>query len=208
MLLVDAPSSVQTYFLIGNVGVSRKYPERATLDVVNTLFGGRFTSMLNSELRIRTGLTYGARSQLVRPTQPGAWQMSSFTRTEATEQAVDLALEVYAKLKGDALDPTMLESGIAYVSGQFPTQLETATQWAGQLALLEFYGLDRNYVEGYGPALAAVTLDGAARVTAEVYPRSEDLVFVFIGDASAIRDVVKKYGPVTEMKLSDPEFAP
>jgi predicted Zn-dependent peptidase len=208
VLLVDAPSSVQTYFLIGNVGVSRKYAERAPLDVVNTLFGGRFTSMLNSELRIRTGLTYGARSQLSRPTQPGAWQMSSFTRTDATEQAVDLALEVYSRLKSQTLEPAMLQSGINYVIGQFPTQLETAAQWAGQLAQLEFYGLDKSYIEDYGPALGAVTLDSAARVTADVYPLSDDLVFVFIGDAAAIRDAVKKYGSVTEMKLSDPTFEP
>jgi predicted Zn-dependent peptidase len=208
VLLVDAPSSVQTYFSIGNVGVSRKYPERAALDVVNTLFGGRFTSMLNSELRIRTGLTYGVRSQLSRPTQPGAWQMSSFTRTDATEQAVDLALEVFAKLKGGAVDAAALESGKTYVIGQFPTQLETAAQWAGQLAQLEFYGLDRSYVEEYGPALGAVTLDSAARVTADVYPADDDLVFVFIGDAAAIRNAAKKYGPVTEMKLSDPTFEP
>ncbi|HEY7671563.1 MAG TPA: pitrilysin family protein, partial [Gammaproteobacteria bacterium] len=208
VLLVDAPSSVQTYFLIGNVGVSRKYAERAPLDVVNTLFGGRFTSMLNSELRIRTGLTYGARSQLSRPTQPGAWQMSSFTRTDATEQAVDLALEVYSRLKSQTLEPAMLQSGINYVIGQFPTQLETAAQWAGQLAQLEFYGLDKSYIEDYGPALSAVTLDSAARVTADVYPLSDDLVFVFIGDAAAIRDAVKKYGSVTEMKLSDPTFEP
>jgi predicted Zn-dependent peptidase len=208
VLLVDAPSSVQTYFSIGNVGVSRGYAQRAALDVVNTLFGGRFTSMLNSELRIRTGLTYSARSQLARPTQPGSWQMSSFTRTDATERAVDLALEVYSKLKSNAPEPTMLQSGIAYVIGQFPMQLETAAQWAGQLAQLEFYGLDKSYIEGYGPALAAVTLEGAARVTAEVYPPSDDLVFVFIGDAAAIRDSIGKYGPVTEMKLSDPTFEP
>jgi predicted Zn-dependent peptidase len=134
--------------------------------------------------------------------------MSSFTRTDATEQAVDLALDVFAKLKGGAVDATALESGKAYVSGQFPTQLETAAQWAGQLAQLEFYGLDRSYIEEYGPALGAVTLESAARVTAEVYPRSDDLVFVFIGNAAAIRDAVKKYGPVTEMKLSEPVFAP
>jgi predicted Zn-dependent peptidase len=208
VLLVDAPSSVQTYFSVGNVGVSRKFPERAALDVVNTLFGGRFTSMLNSELRIRSGLTYGVRSQLARPTQPGAWQITSFTRTDATEQAVDLALEVFARLKSGAVDAAALESGKTYVIGQFPTQLETAAQWAGQLAQLEFYGLDRSYVEEYGPALGAVTLDSAARVTADVYPSIDDLMFVFIGDAAAIRDAVQKYGPVTEMKLSDPAFEP
>ena len=63
VLLVDAPESVQSYFWAGAQGVARNDPRRASLDVVNTLFGGRFTSMLNSELRIRTGLSYGASSQ-------------------------------------------------------------------------------------------------------------------------------------------------
>ena len=46
VLLIDAPESVQSYFWAGNVGVAKKFPDRAALDVVNTLFGGRFTSML------------------------------------------------------------------------------------------------------------------------------------------------------------------
>jgi zinc protease len=209
VLLVDAPGAAQTYFLMSNVGVDRKYAGRAPLDVVNTLFGGRFTSMLNSELRIKSGLTYGARSQLVRPTQPGQWQIATYTRTDATVQAADLALETFGKFRqGGAIDATALDSGKTYVLGQFPTQLETSPQWARQLAELEFYGLDKRYVEGYGPALAAVTLADAARVTAEVYPSPDDLVIVFIGDAAKIRDGIRKYGPLTEMKLTDPSFAP
>lgn len=208
VLLVDAPSSVQTYLLIGNVGVERNHPDRAAIDVVNTLFGGRFTSMLNAELRVRSGLTYGARSQLVRPSQPGAWQMVTFTRTEATEQATDLALEVYERFKAGELDAELLESGKRYVAGQFPMNLETATQWARQLAELELYGLDPSYVEGYGAAVAAVTSEDAARVAAEIFPSTDDLVLVFIGAAEKIRDVVAKYGPVTEMSISEPVFAP
>ena len=65
VLLVDAPGSVQTYFWIGNVGVSRRFPARAALDIVNTWYGGRFTSVLNTELRVKTGLTYGASSAFV-----------------------------------------------------------------------------------------------------------------------------------------------
>lgn len=209
VLLVDAPGAAQTYFLMANIGVSRKYAGRAPLDVVNTLFGGRFTSMLNSELRIKSGLTYGARSQLVRPTQPGQWQIATYTRTDATVQAADLALETFGRFRqGGAIDATALDSGKTYVLGQFPTQLETSPQWARQLAELEFYGLDRSYVDGYGPALAAVSLADAARVTAEVYPSADDLVIVFIGDAAKIRDGIRKYGPLTEMKLTDTTFAP
>jgi len=29
-----------------------------------------------------------------------------------------------------------------------------------------------------------------------------------VGDAGKLRDPVKKYGPVTEMKISDPRFVP
>lgn len=208
VLLVDAPASVQTYFSIGNVGVARGDPRRAGIDVVNTLFGGRFTSMLNSELRIRTGLTYGARSQLVRFTEPGPWSIVSFTPTESTERAIDLALDVFARLKAGAIDAAMVASASRYVQGQFPTRLETAPQWAAQLAEIELYGLDRSYVENYGPALAAVTAGDAARVAADGYPSGENLMFAIIGDARAIRDVVAKYGPVTELPLAAPVFSP
>jgi len=37
-----------------------------------------------------------------------------------------------------------------------------------------------------------------------VYPRAEDITYVFVGKASAIRAVVKKYGPVTEVPITDP----
>ena len=84
VLLVDAPDSVQSYFWAGNVGVARKRSATRLARCANTLFGGRFTSMLNSELRIRTGLSYGASSRFDRHAQPGHWQMSSFTQTETT----------------------------------------------------------------------------------------------------------------------------
>jgi predicted Zn-dependent peptidase len=92
------------------------------------------------------------------------------------------------------------------VLGQYPLGLETASQWAYQLATLEFYGLDRSYIDDYGNKLAAVTLDDAKRVIDEVIPTSRQLVLVVIGKATAIRDGLRKYGPLTEVKLSDPEF--
>jgi hypothetical protein len=39
-------------------------------------------------------------------------------------------------------------------------------------------------------------------------PSPQDLTVVLIGKASAIRDVARKYGTVTEMKISDKRFAP
>lgn len=207
VVLIDAPESVQSYFWAGNVGVARSFAQRAPLDVVNTLFGGRFTSMLNSELRIRTGLSYGASSRFEKLSEPGAWAMSSFTRTETTIEAIDLALNVLDKLHAAALDPAMLDSGKSYVRGQFPLALETSDQWADTLADLEFYRLDRSYIDGYDAALAAVTAADAQKMIREAIPTSSDLTLVVIGQAATLRDDLRKYGPVTEMKLSDATFS-
>jgi zinc protease len=206
VLLVDAPDAVQSYFWCGDVGVAKGDPRRASLDIVNTLFGGRFTSMLNTELRIRSGLSYGANSSFDRMTEGGSWELGSFTRTEKTIEAIDLAFATLDQLHSGSIDATQLESAKSYVLGQYPLGLETASQWAYQLATLEFYGLDRSYIDDYGNKLSAVTLDDAKRVIDEVIPTSQQLVLVVIGKAEAIRDGLRKYGPLTEVKLSDPQF--
>jgi len=208
VLLVDAPDSVQTYFWLGNVGVDRRYSGRPALDLVNTLYGGRFTSILNTELRIKSGLSYGANSAFVRGTVPGQFEIDSFTQTENTGKALDLTLETLDNLKHNAIEPAMLESARAYVQGQYPLRLETAAHWAAALADLEFFGLGKDYIEGYGPALARVDLAETTAVTADAFPRPTDLLIVLIGDASKIREMAAKYGPVTEMKLSQPDFVP
>ena len=208
VLLVDAPESVQSYFWAGNVAVAKNDPRRPSLDVTNTLFGGRFTSMLNTELRIRSGLSYGASSHFDRLQQPGHWQMSSFTQTQTTVQALDLMLATLDQLHESGLEPTLIESGKSYVQGQFPLALETSEQWAAQLATLEFYGLDRRYIDDYSAQLGAVTPADAKKVIDEVFPSSSELAIVVIGNAAAIRDSLRKYGPITEMKLADPTFAP
>ena len=206
VLLVDSPGSAQTYFWIGNVGVSKRYPDRAALDIVNTLYGGRFTSILNSELRIKSGLSYGATSGFTRGSQPGEFAISSFAQTENTQKAIDLALQTLVGLRTDGVSADMLQSARRYVVGQFPLRLETAASWAGTMAELEFFGLDRTYIEGYGPALEAVRLDDTRKVIAEAFPRAEDLNIVMIGDAAKIRDAAKSYGPLTEMALAADDF--
>lgn len=208
VLLVDAPGSVQTYFWLGNVGVDKRYSGRPALDLVNTLYGGRFTSILNTELRIKSGLSYGAASAFQRGSVPGAFLIRSFTQTETTAQALDLTLETLEHLKRDPLPAEMLESARAYVLGQYPLQFETAAHWAATLADLEFYGLGKEYIEGYSPAVAKVDAAEAAAVTADAFPRPADLAIVLIGDAAKIREAAAKYGPVTEMKIADPDFSP
>lgn len=207
VLLVDKPGATQSYFWLGNVGVDRRDPQLPAQTLVNTVFGGRFTSMINTELRIKSGLSYGANSSLPRYSQPGAAQITSFTRTDATAQALDLAIVTLDRLHAEGISAEMRDSAKNYVLGQFPPNLETGPALANRLAEIAFYGLDRSDVDTYGDRIKAVTPEQLTTAVA-VYPETKNLAIVVIGDASKLRDQVKKYGPVTEMKISDPRFVP
>ena len=206
VLLVDKPGATQTYFWLGNVGVARDYENRAALDIANTVFGGRYTSMLNTELRMESGLTYGARSQLSRPTQPGSLAIVSYTPTETTFEAVDMALGVLGRLHEAGIDDDLLASARNYILGQFPTALETAAQLGQQLAALAAFGLDVGYINDYGAALLAADTAAVAAVIGAVYPVPDDLVFVLLGDAETIREQAARYGPLVEMSIAEPHF--
>jgi len=208
VLLVDKPGATQTYFWIGNVGVARDYAQRAELDIANTLFGGRFTSLLVDEMRTKAGLTYGVRSSLVRPSQPGSVAIVSYTKTDSTVVAIDLALDLLAQLKNEGFDEALINSGKNYILGQFPPRFETAAQLAVQFAGLQAAGLDESHINDYGPAIAAAASEDIRAVITNVYPSPDDLVFVIIGDAELIRDGVSKYGPITEMAITEPRFRP
>jgi predicted Zn-dependent peptidase len=208
VLLVDKPDATQTYFWIGNTGIARSDPDRAAVTLANTQFGGRFTSLLNTELRIKTGLSYGAHSIVGQETQPGVVAIASYTKTESTGRAIDLALDVLARYRREGMDDTVLASTQAYVLGQFPPTLETSGQLASKLSELAFYGLDASDVNGFSHEVMSTRRERIREVIQRVLPASEHLTLVLIGKASAIREAARRYGPVTEMKLSNKSFTP
>lgn len=206
VLLIDSPGSVQTYFWFGNVGVDRRYSGRAALDLVNILYGGRFTSILNTELRIKSGLSYGARSGFTRGSVAGEFAIRSFAQTENTGQAIDLSLRTLTRLKEEGVTAEMLDSARAYILGQYPLEFETAADWAAAMGEIELYRLGPDYIDHYGSALRRVTLKDAHAVIDQAFPSADSLAIVLIGDAAKIRGQVSGYGPITEIPLTDPAF--
>jgi len=208
LLLVDKPDATQTYFAIGNMGIAAADPDRVAIRLVNTVFGERFTSMLNEALRVESGLTYGAGAVFDGRKEPGAFLMQSFTKNESTVQAIDLALEVLDKLHKNGITAEQLASAKNYTKGQFPPTIETSGALALRISNDEFYGLDDNEVNQLEARIDAVTLETAKQVIAKHYPR-ESLVFALIGKASEVGPVVKKYADKQDFrKIDEPGFGP
>lgn len=205
--LIDKPDATQTFFRIGNVGIALNDPDRPVINLVNTLFGGRFTSRLNTALRIDSGLSYGARSAFTPNREPGDFNIASYTKTATAKEALDTALKVLAALHEKGLTEAELASGKAYLKGQFGPTLETPDQLAERMAQFEVFGLDpKQEVDNYAARLDAVTLEDVRRVIHRAYPQT-NLVFTIIGKASEIAPLMKDYAPeIKTTSISEPGF--
>jgi zinc protease len=206
VLVVGKPDSTQTFYRIGNVGIARTNPDRVFVDVVNTLFGGRFTSMLNTELRVNSGLTYGAGSSFVERKVPGPFLISSFTPNETTEKALDMTLELLDRLHQQGVTAEQLDSAKSYLKGQFPLDIETTDQLAVLFTELEYYGLDVNEVNQYYSRIDAITVEEARRIIKRYFPR-ENLVLVLVGKPDLLGGLANKYGTRVDSKnIASPGF--
>lgn len=206
LLLVDKPDATQTYFIIGNMGIASTNPDRGYIDVVNTLFGGRFTSLFNTELRIKSGYSYGAFSFFNEMRAPGPFAMLTFTKNAITEPAIDKSLEVLDRLHKQGFTADDVVSAKTYINGTLPPRFETTPQLARTLTALELSGITRDQFNQNLIKQQGTTADDARRIIDTYFP-SQDYVMVLIGKGSEIQKIASKYAPnVTTKKISDPGF--
>jgi zinc protease len=202
VLLINKDDAKETTFLIGAPGISRNNPDYVSIDVINTLFGGRFTSMLNDELRVSTGLTYGANSRFSPLKNGGTFAISTFTATSTTKPAIDKALEVLKKLHSEGVDEKSLTSARNYVKGQFPPRYETSGQLAGLMTQMFWYNFDESYINNFQKNVDGLTVEKARDIIARYFPKDK-LQFIMVGKSADIKKIVEKYGPVTEVQIKE-----
>jgi zinc protease len=208
LLLVDKADATQTYFAIGNVGTATGDPDRVAIRLVNTVFGGRFTSRLNEALRVESGLSYGANSSFDSRKAPGPFGIYSFTKNASTAQAIDLALQVLEKLHKQGISAAELASAKSYIKGQFAPTIETSRQLAHLILINEFYGLNDSEVNDLEARIDAVTPAMAQQVIQKHFP-SDNLVFTLIGKSAEIGPAVKKYAEKQDTRpITVPGFWP
>ncbi|HYX39534.1 MAG TPA: pitrilysin family protein [Oligoflexus sp.] len=200
VLLVNKDDASETTFRIGGMGVKRDDQNWIGLQVVNTILGGRFTSLLNEELRVKTGLTYGARSRFEGLKNAGTFSISSFTATETTSQALDLALKTYTGFVKAGVDKATLDSAKAYVKGQFPPRYETSAALSNLLVEMWVYNLSDVIINNFEAEVNNLTLTQANDLIKKHFP-VENLDILLIGQASKIQDIAKKYGRVIKTDI-------
>ncbi len=205
ILLVNKEDARETTFLIGGLGVRRDNPDFVAIEVVNTVFGGRFTSWLNDELRVNSGLTYGANSRFNPLKNSGTFSISTFTANKTTEAAIDKALQVLDSLHKTGFDAKTLTSAKNYVKGQFPPRYETAGQLAGLLTQMFWYGFDESFINNFQSNVDGLTAAKSREIINKYFPKDK-LQFVLVGKSEEIRKIAQKYGTVMEKEIKADGF--
>ncbi len=207
-LFIDRPGATQCYFWMGGLGVDRRYPERVGLELVQSVLGGRFNSLLNRRLRIEEGLTYGAHAGYTLPSFRGVSYLTSYTPTERTRRALDAAFDVLRRAREVGLLEADLKAGRLYLKGQEAFRYETTNQWSFRLALRRFHHLSLADWAGYAEALDQISPARAGVILREVFPAPEDCFLVVIGDARSLLPDLVDLGEWSLESLSSPGFGP
>jgi predicted Zn-dependent peptidase len=205
VVVVNKEDARETTMLVGGIGVPRNVSDYIGIQVINTILGGRFTSWLNDELRVNSGLTYGARSSFSALRDGGSFSMSTFTANETTEQTIDLLLKTYQKIHEVGIDTKTLESAKNYVKGQFPPDYETNAAIARFFTDASVYKIPMDYIDKFTETVNSLDSKKAKQIIEDYFPK-DNLQMVFVGKASEITPIVGKFGPVKVLEITEDTY--
>ncbi len=201
--IVDVPKAEQSQIRIGAVGVSRSTPDYFTLQILNTILGGSFTSRLNQNLREQHGYTYGASSRFEMRLYPGAFVAGAGVQTDKTSEALR---EFFNELNaiGKPIGAEELTKAKNYVALGLPSEFETLNDLSSHIEELIVYKLPDDYFARYVTNIQAVTSDAIAKAAA-TYIQPQRLSVVVVGDRKVIEAGVRalNLGPVRVVSVAE-----
>ena len=86
--LVDRQDAAQSQIRIGSLGPKRRVDDYYSIELMNAVLGGAFTSRLNLNLREQKGYTYGAFTGFSYGRQIGLWAGRAGVQTKFTKESL------------------------------------------------------------------------------------------------------------------------
>jgi zinc protease len=206
VFLVNRPASVQTNIMIGNIAIDRRNPDYVALRVANQVLGGGPASRLFVKLREEKGYTYGASSSFHAFTFAGPWSATAEVRTEVTDGSMTEFFNELNRLRAEKPPVPELDDAKRTIVATFALSLESPEELLQRAIEVKRYGLPADYWDTYPQKIAAVTPDEVLRV-AKKYFDPDSAQIVVVGDASKIKSIMEKYGPVTMYDTEGKEIA-
>ena len=206
IVVIDKPDAGQAAVLVARTGIRRTDPEFFRGIVANSVLSG-YSGRLNQEIRIKRGLSYGARSALESRRDVGPFTAEAQTKNESGAVVAGLLLGELSRLANGELPDAELTPRKAVLIGGFARNLETADGLVAQVANLALYGLNFEEINNYINNVQTITAkDVQGFAGSRLDSRAANVIIV--GDAKKfLPELQKQYKnveviPVAELDLN------
>jgi len=198
VLIVDKPNRSQTQIRFGTITPGWSHGDVIPMYVANTAFGGTFTSILTTEIRIKRGWSYGVGSVFDLFRERGSVGIGMFPKVEDTVPAIKLSIKLLKKAIHEGLPPKRIESAKEFMANRFPFELETAFRRASFQASVFLRGKPADLQDTYISRVKAVTPKQADKAFSE-FVDPDNMVIVVVGPAKDLEKPLKAMDGVTEV---------
>ena len=192
--LLDKPGAAQSIIRCGVLGPPRINANYSSLILLDSIFGGQFTSRLNMNLRQDKGYSYGYRSWIDWHKKSSLFGFGGAVETDVTGNALNETIKEARRIIADTpVSRNEFESAKAGLIREFPSLFETQGQILEGLAQIVSYDLPDDYYNHIIDEIASTSLEDVNRVAKEILSKDR-LVTLLVGDRSVIEEQIKTLG--------------
>ncbi|HEY4762755.1 MAG TPA: pitrilysin family protein [Candidatus Sulfotelmatobacter sp.] len=190
--LIDRPGSGQSVIIGAQLAPPQNDPDAIALQLVNSIFGGNFSSRINMNLREDKHWSYGVRSVLPAARGQRPYISISPVQTDKTKESmVELVKEYKDVVGAKPITAEELKDEQDNATLALPGNFETVQQLSGGYGNILEYGLPEDYYNSFTQKALAVTPDGANEI-AKKYISPDHLVWVVVGDMSKVESGIRE----------------
>ncbi len=197
-IAIDIPGTGQASVNVMKPAIARGDPDYYPAMVATTVLGGGYSARLNQEIRIKRGLSYGARASLSTARTTGSFRASAQTKNESAPEVLDLINAELTKLAAAPAGAEELKARKSVLVGDYGRDLATSGGLADILGNLALYGVPLEEIGRYTAKVEAVDAAQVQAFARRAFDPAQASVVV-AGDAKAFTAALKAKLPTLEV---------
>jgi len=190
--LIDRPGSGQSVIFGAQLAPPQNDPDAIALQLVNGIFGGKFSSRINMNLREDKHWSYGVRAVLAPARGQRPYISISAVQTDKTKESMVELVKEYKNVAGaKPITEEELKDEQSNTTLGLPGTFETVQQLSGAYGNILQFGLPEDYYDTFTKKALALTPD-AANDAAKKYILPDHLVWVVVGDMGKVEAGIRE----------------
>lgn len=192
--LVDKPGAIQSLIIAGHLAPPTNNPDEITIETMNSILGGTFTSRINMNLREDKHWSYGARSLFWDAKGQRMFFAYAPVQTDKTKESmVELNKELRGILGGKPASEEELSKAQKGQTLRLPGRFETMRAVSNAIVEMVKFGMPEDYYETYPDLVRALDVGDISEVAKGVL-RPDQITWLIVGDREKIEAGIRELG--------------